>query len=456
MSAIPVYPVRLEGRLDAPINRWLWLVKWLLVIPHLIVLAFLWVAFVVLSIGAFFAIVFTGRYPRAIFDFNVGVLRWTWRVGFYSYSALGTDRYPPFSLGEEPDYPATLEVAYPEHLSRGLALVKWWLLAIPHYLIVGVFVGGAYYATRDAFPAAWDGGLITLLVVIAGFALLFTARYPRGIFDLVLGLNRWAVRVAGYAALMTDVYPPFRLDMGGSEPGAIEMARPQPAPQAPPSEPTIGVGRIAGSIVASLLCLVGVGAVLAGGALVVIDTTQRDADGYVMSPSERFSTSAYAIETDRINIPVDGPDRLAQELLGNVRIKSDSSSNVFVGIGRESDVDAYLRGVERETVRDFWGRHDSSRASGSAPAGSPADQRFWAATASGSGRQALDWKVRDGDWVAVLMNADGSRAVDAKIRIGAELDNLGWIGTGILGGGLVLLALGATGLYLAVAARRIG
>jgi Domain of unknown function (DUF4389) len=136
-----VYPAAVRGELSPDLSRWLWVVKLLLAIPHYIVLAFLWLAFTVLTVIAFFAILFTGRYPRGIFDFNLGVLRWTWRVGFYTYWALGTDRYPPFSLGEEPDYPATLHIDYPERLSHWLPLVKW-LLAIPHLILVGVFVGG--------------------------------------------------------------------------------------------------------------------------------------------------------------------------------------------------------------------------------------------------------------------------------------------------------------------------
>src|SRR3954471_11047767 len=136
------YPVHVRAVLDTPVSRWLWLVKWLLIVPHVLVLLVLWLVFWVLGIVAMFAILFTGRYPRPIFDFNLGVLRWSWRVGYYAYGALGTDRYPPFSLGEEPDYPATLNIDYPERLSRGLVLVKWWLLAVPHYLVLGILFGG--------------------------------------------------------------------------------------------------------------------------------------------------------------------------------------------------------------------------------------------------------------------------------------------------------------------------
>jgi len=227
MDPRTAYPLQLEGELSPQLSRWRWLVKWLLAVPHFVVLIFLWAGFLASSVAALAAIVATGRYPRRIFDFNVGVLRWSWRVGHYAQSAIGTDRYPPFTLADVPDYPARLSVAYPQSLSRGLALVKWWLLALPHYLIVGVFTGGAVAGLNEAnHSAAWatGGGLIGLLVCIAGLALLFTGRYPRGLYDLVMGLNRWVFRVVAYATLMTDTYPPFRLDMGGDEPPAAPTA----------------------------------------------------------------------------------------------------------------------------------------------------------------------------------------------------------------------------------------
>jgi hypothetical protein len=205
-------PVWIEARLDRELGRWRWLVKWFLALPHLIVLGVLWIAVLVLTVIAGVSIVFTGRYPRGIFEFNLGVMRWTWRVIFYAF-ALGTDRYPPFSLQDDPDYPARLDAVYPESLSRSLVWVKWWLLAIPHYLIVGLFLGGGPF--KGGFFA---GGLAGILAIIAGVTLALRRPYAESVFDFLMGMYRWAWRVVAYAALLRDEYPPFRLDNGPDEP----------------------------------------------------------------------------------------------------------------------------------------------------------------------------------------------------------------------------------------------
>ncbi|MCZ7531560.1 MAG: DUF4389 domain-containing protein [Acidimicrobiia bacterium] len=220
-----VAPVRLEGRSGEPLSRWLWLVKWLLVIPHVVVLIFLWIALSITTVIVWFAILFTGRYPRGLFDFNLGVLRWSWRVGYYSFGALATDKYPPFTLGAAPDYPATYDVEYPAQLSRGLIFVKSWLLAIPHWVVLGVIGGGLFWGASDRnIPF---GGLLGILVIFAALALLFAGRYPRGLFDFVMGLNRWVFRVLPYVLLMRDEYPPFRLDQGESEPPPTPTLNPR-------------------------------------------------------------------------------------------------------------------------------------------------------------------------------------------------------------------------------------
>ena len=228
-AAAPSYPVRVDARLEAEPSRWLWLAKFILVIPHIVVLLFLWIAAFATTIVSGFAILFTTRYPRPLFDFAVGVLRWSWRVSYYTSGAFATDKYPPFSLASDPSYPADLTVPYPTSLSRGLVLVKWWLLAIPQYLVVAFFSGGWGGAS---------GGLITLLALIAIVTVAVTGKYPVPLFDLIVGLNRWCLRVAAYAGLMTDAYPPFRLDQGGVDPGSPSPARPvsvTPGPQPVPA-----------------------------------------------------------------------------------------------------------------------------------------------------------------------------------------------------------------------------
>jgi hypothetical protein len=228
------YPLSVRARFDQP-GRWLWLVKWLLLIPHYIILLFLWLAFVIVTVIAFFAILFTARYPQGLFEFNAGVLRWSWRVSYYGYSALATDRYPPFTLADVPDYPARLQVDYPQQLNRWLPLVKW-LLAVPQYLLVGALFASGYAVgsgmDNDRGFGYYGPSLIGASVLIAAFALLFTARYPTGLYDLVVGINRWSYRLVVYVALMTDRYPPFRLDQGGDDPE--HPAEPSAASEASP------------------------------------------------------------------------------------------------------------------------------------------------------------------------------------------------------------------------------
>ncbi len=451
------YPVRLERHLEQP-SRWLWLIKWLLVLPHYVMLAFLWLAFGLLSFVAFFAVLFTGRYPRGIFDFNVGVLRWTWRVGFYAFGANGTDRYPPFKLADVPEYPARLEVSYPERQRRGLPLIGWWLAGIPQYLVVAIFVGGGggvgWTATHNwSFSFGW-GGLIGLLVFFAVLALLFRGAYPRSIFDLVLGLNRWVVRVGAYAALMTPEYPPFRLDAGESEPGGLTIApAAQAAPTAAeaPSHRSWGAGRVTAVVLGSIATVAALAALAAGGTALVFDQTQRDASGYLMTDTTTYSTDSYALASNSYRSGTAGDWFVARDLLGTVRIRTESSKPLFVGIAPAAAVDSYLAGVRREVATRFdAGRSDFRVHNGGAPAVPPAAEHFWVAQGVGSGSRTLSWTPQNGSWRIVLMNPNGSAGVRADLAIGARFPHLLWIGIGVLGSGALLLLIGGSVIHTAV------
>ncbi len=223
-ASSPATAVRVWAHIDEP-RRWSWLYKWFLAIPHVVVLAFLWFAFSVLTVVAWVSIAVTGRYPRSLFEFNVGVLRWTWRVQLYAFT-FSTDRYPAFSLAPDPEFPGEIEVEYPDQLSRGLVWVKSWLLAIPHLVLLAIFLGGTEVG----------GGLIGFLSLIAGVTIAVRREYPTSLFDLIIGLHRWCWRVVAYVALMRDEYPPFRLDLGPDE-----LSRPVSAdgPIVAPTAPTI-------------------------------------------------------------------------------------------------------------------------------------------------------------------------------------------------------------------------
>jgi hypothetical protein len=187
------YPIEVQADFPERIANWRALVQWwLLPIPHWIVLFFVIIAAYFAVIGAFFAILFTRRYPRGIFNFLAGTGRWLQRVTGYYY--FTTERYPPFSLGEEPDYPVRAEFSYPEQgIARWRPLVHW-LLLIPHYIVLYVLAIVAF-----------------ICHVAGGFAILFTGRYPRGLFDLIVGYMRWQTRVGAYSVWMTERYPPFTL-----------------------------------------------------------------------------------------------------------------------------------------------------------------------------------------------------------------------------------------------------
>jgi hypothetical protein len=458
------YPARLEGHLEQP-SRWLWLVKWLLVLPHYVVLVFLWMVFGLLSLVAFVALLFSGRYPRGIFDFNLGVLRWTWRVSFYAFAANGTDRYPPFTLADVPDYPARLDVSYPERQRKGLPLIGWWLLGVPQYLIAGIFAGGAggagWTATHHWSSAAGWGGLIDLLVFVAVLVLLVRGEYPRSIFDLVLGLNRWVLRVGAYAALMTPEYPPFRLDSGENEPGGFTIAPVAPtstlqaaAIPAAPASASSGAGRVVAVVLASLAALAGLAALAAGGTALVFDQTQRDSSGYLMTNSTAYSTDTFALVSDSYRAGPSGDRFVAREMLGTVRIRTQSAQSVFVGIGPADAVDSYLAGVRHEVATRLNARRSDFRVyAGGAPAAPPTARHFWAAQSVGSGTDRLSWTPQSGNWRIVVMNANGSPGVHANLAIGARLPHLLGIGIGAVGGGALLLLLAGGVIY--VATRRV-
>jgi hypothetical protein len=184
----PDYPARFEIAYPAELNRWLPLIKWLLIIPHFIVLFFVAIGAFFVAIFAFFAVLFTGRWPRGAFDYLVGTFRWAYRV--IAYFHLMVDAYPPFSLADDPNYPVRLTIDYPEHVANWRPLVQW-LLAIPYLIVAGVLY--------------WFTGILTF---IAFFTILFTKRVPRELFEAMVPGLRWNLRGNAYAYFLTDRYPP--------------------------------------------------------------------------------------------------------------------------------------------------------------------------------------------------------------------------------------------------------
>ena len=189
----PEYPVRLQVEEPATLNRFLWLIKWLLAIPNSFVLGLVGIVYMFTLFFAWVAVVVTGRYPRGLFNFNVGCLRWTTRLNAYT-TGLVTDRYPPFAMRDIPEYPVRVTVEYPGKMSRLTAFFRYFL-ALPHLIIV--------WSLNYVWAALW---------LIVGVIILFTGKYQRDLFKFVVGIMRWNVRASGYLILATDKSPPFSLE----------------------------------------------------------------------------------------------------------------------------------------------------------------------------------------------------------------------------------------------------
>jgi hypothetical protein len=289
--------------------------------------------------------------------------------------------------------------------------------------------------------------LVGALVLIAAVWLLFTAVYPKGIYDLLLGLHRWALRVTGYAALMTDRYPPFRLDQGPEEPARYDGGTPPgaaPPPDAGPWTP----GWVAGLVLSILLALGGLAAATAGAGALAVDSSQRQG-GFLTSSRVSASTAGHAIVFDEIRIRTNGRDDSLSSLVGQFRLRvsaADPQRELFIGIAPRDDVAAYLDDVARARVVDASeDGTDVQELPGSRVPAPPTAQTFWDGQASGTGTQQLQWTPASGDWTLVVMNADGSPGVAVNSDVGVLLPWLPVLG-------IVLLVAGGIALVLGVAA----
>jgi len=233
-------------------------------------------------------------------------------------------------------------------------------------------------------------------------------------------------------------------------------ASPAPAwsPAAPPDR--WGAGRVIALVLGVLLLLPALALIAGGGVLLWADQSERD-DGYLMSPTGNVSTVGFAVVSDRIDLATSGDWVPVSGALGTARVQATATGpDLFVGIGPSDEVAAYLGSVQRSVIDDLGsdGAVEGRDVNGDAPAGPPADQQFWTEQASGAGRQQLDWEPEDGDWTAVVMNADGSPGVDADLRVGAELPALTGIAWGLLVGGVLLAAVAVLIIVLVTRRRR--
>ena len=185
------HPVVFDVEYPERLSRGLIFVKWLLAFPHYIVLWLLGTVAWIIWFLAWFVILFTGRYPKGMFDIAAGYLRWSANVG--AYTGLLRDEYPPFSL-DPGTYPLVLDIPRAEQQSRWRLFIRLFAI-IPNIVVL-------YFVQLAGFVATF----------IAWWAILFTGRYPRGLFRFNVGVTRWSQRAQSYAYLLRDEYPPYSIN----------------------------------------------------------------------------------------------------------------------------------------------------------------------------------------------------------------------------------------------------
>ncbi len=186
------YPVSASAELQQSYVRFLPLVKWLLLVPHYFALFFLAIGAAIVGFISFFAVLFTGSYPRGMWDYMVGFYLWTLRVT--AYLLLMTDRYPPFSLSRTEDDNVFLMAEYPSSVERWRPFVAW-LLIIPYLIVASLILAVAQVCS-----------------ILAFFTIIFTKRIPEGIFDIMRVALNWQMRANLYSYWLSTKYPPFSWD----------------------------------------------------------------------------------------------------------------------------------------------------------------------------------------------------------------------------------------------------
>jgi hypothetical protein len=232
-------------------------------------------------------------------------------------------------------------------------------------------------------------------------------------------------------------------------------ALPQP-PWTAPSTRRWTAGRIIALVLGICLLLPGLGLLAGGGALLWVEGADRNSQGFLTSAAGSFASPGYALTSDRIDLATGANWLPASVTLGKVQIKvtGTSGSPVFVGIAPVAQATAYLAGVRHTVISDLGvdASGSGTLVPGGAPAGAPGNQAFWVSKVSGAGSQQLSWSPAAGNWMLVVMNADGSAGVAVQADIGATVPALGAIAWAMLGGGLLLSLLGV--LLIVLASRR--